>query len=117
MTASEHMCYKNVSVSTLRLDQNIYSNLERFYEYPSHTIFVITILTGQMISAVYGMTNAERQYLHSNSDAVFIHMYVSTSDYDLAVSRIQNEQRHLAYILYGDKFSSEEIEGRDAVVL
>ena len=77
-----------------------------------------TILTGQTISAI--AWNAQRgapTFTLENNDTVFIHVYVSTSDYDLAVSMTHNEKIHLAYILYEDKFASAEVEVRSGTVI
>ena len=81
-----------------------------------HTL-LSTVLTGQTISAVAWHSPEAPTFVLQNNDTVFIHVYVSTSDYDLAVSMRHNKKRHLAYILYDDKFASKEIEERTGTVV
>lgn len=77
-----------------------------------------TILTGQTISAVeWDERRGVPTFILQNNDTISLYVYVSTSDYDLAVSMTHNEKRHLAYILYGDKFASKEIEQRNGTTV
>ena len=77
-----------------------------------------TMLIGQTICAVaWNDQHGAPIFTLENNDSVLIHVYVSTSDYDLAVSMTHNEKTHLAYILYGDKFASAEVEVRSGTII
>lgn len=77
-----------------------------------------TTLIGQTISAIaWNEQRGAPTFTLESNDTVLVHVYVSTSDYDLAVSMTHNEKIHLAYILYGDKFASAEIGVRSGTVI
>ena len=81
-----------------------------------HTL-LSTALTGQTISAVAWHALDAPTFVLQNNDTVFIHVYVSTSDYDLMISVRHNDKREGSNILYDDKFASKEIEKQTGTVV